>query len=189
LLQFPFSFHRTPENLERLKQILGSFGDYPLVVEVRHSSWSQPDFLEFLASQGAGICNIDQPIIGRSIKPSERVTAPIGYIRLHGRRYDTWFSDDPETPSHERYNYLYSEEELNPWAERIRRVAEHAQTTFVITNNHFEAKGVVNALQLIHMLTGNKVRVPEQLRHHYPQLESIANAPAQEPTLFPLPPK
>jgi uncharacterized protein YecE (DUF72 family) len=156
---------------------------------VRHSSWVQPDFLEFLASQGVGICNIDQPVIGRSIKPSDRVTAPIGYIRLHGRRYDTWFGDDPETPSHERYNYLYPENELRPWAERIRHVAEQTRTTFVVANNHFEAKGVVNALQLIHMLTGEPVRVPEELRHQYPQLEAIANAPAKEPTLFPLPPE
>jgi uncharacterized protein YecE (DUF72 family) len=189
LLQFPFSFHNSKENLERLRQTLGAFADYPLVVEIRHSSWAQPDFLEFLASEGVGICNIDQPVIGRSIKPSERVTAPVGYVRLHGRRYDTWFSDDPETPSHERYNYLYSEDELRPWADRIRHVAESAKTTFVVTNNHFEAKGVVNALQLIHMLTGSPVSVPEELRHHYPQLESIADAPAQEPTLFPLPPK
>jgi uncharacterized protein YecE (DUF72 family) len=189
LLQFPFSFHYTPQNLDRLKKMLDSFGDYPLVVEVRHASWSAPDFLEFLARRGTGICNIDQPVIGKSIKPTERATASTGYVRLHGRRYDTWFSDDPETPSHERYNYLYSGEELEPWAARIRHVSAHAETTFVVTNNHFEAKGVVNALQLINMLTGEKVKVPEELRHHYPQLESIADAPAEEPTLFPIPPK
>lgn len=189
LLQFPFSFHRSHENFEWLKRTLSAFAEYPLVLEVRHSSWVQPDFLEFLASEGVGICNIDQPVIGRSITPSERVTAPIGYVRLHGRRYDTWFSDDPETPSHERYNYLYSENELRPWADRIRHVAAQTKMTFVVTNNHFEAKGVVNALQLIHMLTHEPVRVPEELRHRYPQLEAIANAPALEPTLFPLPPE
>ena len=51
-------------------------------------------------------------------------------------------------------------------------MAESAKTTFVVTNNHFEAKGIVNALQLINLLTGNKVRVPETLRIHYPQLEA-----------------
>ena len=64
-----------------------------------------------------------------------------------------------------------------------------SSTTFVVTNNHFEAKGIVNALQLIHLLSGNKVKVPEALRAHYPQLEAIANEPAAAPTLFPLPPK
>jgi uncharacterized protein YecE (DUF72 family) len=187
LLQFPFSFHYTKENLARLKTILETFRVYPLVVEVRHSSWMLKEFYDFLHERQVGFCNIDQPVIGRSVKPTERTTAPVGYVRLHGRRYDTWFSDDPELPSHERYNYLYSAEELDPWARRIRHVSRHARATFVIANNHFEAKSIVNALQLLHLLGGNKVKVPETLRHHYPQLEPIANEPAREPTLFPLP--
>jgi uncharacterized protein YecE (DUF72 family) len=189
LLQFPFSFHHTPENLTRLNHILNDFSVYPLVVEVRHASWAKKEFYELLHHRGVGFCNIDQPVIGRSIKPSDRVTSPIGYVRLHGRRYDTWFSDDPASPPSERYNYLYSEEELEPWAKRIEHVAESAKTTFVVTNNHFEAKGIVNALQLINLLTGHKVKVPETLRIHYPQLEAIANQPATEPTLFPVPPR
>jgi uncharacterized protein YecE (DUF72 family) len=189
LLQFPFSFHNTGENLARLGKVLGTFKEYPLVVEVRHASWAQAEFYSFLHERQVGICNIDQPVIGRSIKPTERVTSAVGYVRFHGRREDTWFSDDPEMPSHERYNYLYSEQELLPWAGRIEHVAERTKTTFVVTNNHFEGKGVVNALQLIHMLTHEKVKVPETLRHRYPELEAIADAPSSEPTLFPLPPK
>lgn len=189
LLQFPFSFHQTPENLSRLTQLLERFGDYPLVVEVRHASWSQPEFYELLRDRGVGICNIDQPIIGRSIKPEKRATSSIGYFRLHGRRYDTWFSDDPELPRHERYNYLYGEQELLPWAGRIRSVAEHTETTFVIANNHFQGKAAVNALQLVSLLTNDKVNVPDTLRSHYPQLDAIAAEPAKEPTLFPIPPK
>src|SRR5262249_38910125 len=124
-------------------------------------------------------------IIGRSIRPSEQATAPVGYIRLHGRRYDTWFSDDPTTPPEERYNYLYSQTELLPWAERIRKLARHTKTTFVITNNHFEGTAIVNALELLSLLGGAQVAVPGPLRHRYPELEAIANAPAAEPTLFP----
>jgi uncharacterized protein YecE (DUF72 family) len=186
LLQFPFSFHRTADNLARLRKLLDAFARYPLVVEVRHSSWPDAKFYELLERSGVGFCNIDQPLIGRAVKPSERATSAVGYVRLHGRRYDTWFSDDPGTPPEERYNYLYSESELRPWAERIAHVAERAKTTFVVTNNHFEGKGIVNALQLIHLLTAGKVKVPETLRRHYPQLDSIADQPAQEPTLFPL---
>jgi uncharacterized protein YecE (DUF72 family) len=188
LLQFPFSFHQTPENLARLKHLLDKFGDYPLVVEVRHASWAQKDFYDLLEEKGVGICNIDQPLIGRSIKPDKRVTSPIGYFRLHGRRYDTWFSDDPEVPSHERYNYLYSEKELLPWKERIETAAKDAKVTFVVANNHFQGKAAVNALQFVSMLSKSKVKVPEPLRNHYPQLDAIASEPAKEPTLFPLPP-
>jgi uncharacterized protein YecE (DUF72 family) len=187
LLQFPFSFHNTSENLERLKDLLQRFREYPLAVEVRHASWNEKGFYALLQERGVGFCNIDQPVIGRSIKPSELVTAAVGYVRLHGRRYDSWFSDDPETPPEERYNYLYRPAELEPWAERVKKIAAHARTTFVITNNHYQGKAIVNALQLIHLLTGSKVKVPEPLRHHYPQLEPIASEPSAEPLLFPNP--
>jgi uncharacterized protein YecE (DUF72 family) len=186
LLQFPFSFHRTKETEAYLDTLLKRFGDYPLVVEVRHASWNNPEFFEMLRERGVGFCNIDQPLIGRSLRPSERATSPVGYVRLHGRRYDTWFSDDPEVPASERYNYLYSEEELDPWVERIRALAGHTKNTFVLTNNHFQGKAVVNALQLIIVLKGAKVKVPDTLRQHYPELERVASEPSQEPTLFPL---
>jgi uncharacterized protein YecE (DUF72 family) len=71
LLQFPFSFHRTPENVAYLKTLIGRFRDYPLVVEVRHGSWNEKEFFETLEEFGVGFCNIDQPLIGRSLKPSE----------------------------------------------------------------------------------------------------------------------
>jgi len=190
LLQFPYSFHNTAENLARLEGLLKMFHEYPLAVEVRHASWANKRFYELLHQRGAGFCNIDQPVIGRSVKPSQESTSSaVGYFRMHGRRYDTWFSDDPEMPPAERYNYLYSLDELAPWSARVESVAERTRNTFVITNNHYQGKGVVNALQLIALLTGNKVKVPEPLRHHYPELESIASEPAAEPMLFPLPPK
>ena len=186
LLQFPFSFHRTPETVAYLTALLKRFADYPLVVEVRHGTWDSPETLELLRASGVSFCNIDQPIIGRSLMPSAEATSAVGYVRLHGRRYDTWFSDDAKIPAHERYNYLYSPEELSPWVSRVRKVGEQARNTFVITNNHFQGKAVVNALQLISILKGSKVKVPEPLRHHYPQLEAIADTPPAEPLLFPM---
>jgi uncharacterized protein YecE (DUF72 family) len=186
LLQFPFSFHCSKETVSYLVALLKRFADYPLVVELRHASWQCSETFAFLRDHQAGFCNIDQPIIGRSLEPSAESTSPIGYVRLHGRRYDTWFSDDPASPAHERYNYLYSPEELNPWVSRIRNIAKHSPATFVVTNNHFQGKAVVNALQLISILKGSKVKVPESLRQHYPELEQIANQRRAEPTLFPL---
>ncbi len=186
LLQFPFSFHRTAESVAYLSAVLKRFADYPLVVEVRHASWDSPETLELLHTSGVSFCNIDQPIIGRSLAPSAQTTSPVGYVRLHGRRYDTWFSDDATIPAHERYNYLYTAEELAPWVTRIRKVTEQARETFVVTNNHFQGKSVVNALQLINILKGSKVKVPEPLRRQYPQLEAIADSPPAEPMLFPI---
>jgi uncharacterized protein YecE (DUF72 family) len=168
-----------------LSKLLKQFSDYPLVVEVRHATWNDKAFYAMLHERGVGFCNIDQPVIGRSMKPTERATARVAYVRLHGRRYDTWFSDDPATPPSERYNYLYTDQELEPWAARIQHVAEGGDSTFVITNNHFEGKAIVNALQLVHLLTRAKVKVPEPLRHRYPELDRIATEPPAEPLLFP----
>jgi uncharacterized protein YecE (DUF72 family) len=184
LVQFPFSFHRTKETVTYLDGVLKRFADYPLVVEVRHATWNEPEVFELLRKRGAGFCNIDQPVIGRSLEPSALATAPVGYVRLHGRRYDTWFSDDATIPGYERYNYLYSQEELRPWAARVEKVADAARDVYVITNNHYQGKGVVNALELISMLMKSKVKVPEPLREKYPELERIASEPAKEPRLF-----
>ena len=184
LLQFPFSFHRTEETLASLDGVLRRFADYPLVVEMRHATWNVPEVFELLRERGMGFCNIDQPVIGKSLEPSARATGPVGYVRLHGRRYDTWFSDDETIASFERYNYLYSEEELRPWAARVEKVAKAAPDVYVITNNHYQGKGVVNALQLISMLKESKLKVPEPLREKYPELERIASEPAKEPRLF-----
>lgn len=192
LAQFPFSFHCTRETTSYLTAVLKRFADYPLAVELRHSSWQKPETLEFLREHQTALCNIDQPLIGHSVVPSAEVTSPVGYVRLHGRRYDTWFSDEPDTPRHERYNYLYSMDELEPWIGRIRNINQRTRITFVIANNHYQGKAVVNALELIAALRGTKVKVPESLRQHYPELDQIATEMPTEPTLFPMgvpPPK
>jgi uncharacterized protein YecE (DUF72 family) len=186
LLQFPFSFHRDQETTAYLQRLLRRFAEYPLAVEVRHASWNDPEILAILREHRAAFCNLDQPVIGRSLEPSAEVTAPLGYVRLHGRRYDTWFSDDAAVPSYERYNYLYSQAELEPWAERIETLAEKARDVFVVTNNHYLGKAVVNALQLVSLLTAAPVDVPEPLRERYPVLENIASRPPESPTLFPV---
>jgi len=184
LLQFPFSFHRTRETTAYLLKLLKRFADFPLVVEVRHATWNVPEAFALLAEHNAGFCNIDQPLIGRSMGATQEATSPVGYVRLHGRRYDTWFSDDENVPSHERYNYLYSAEELKPWTERVEKLEKAAREVYVITNNHYEGKAVVNALELIAALKGEKVRVPEPLREHYPGLEKIASEGPKELRLF-----
>ena len=186
LLQFPFSFHRNKQSTAYLEELLRRFADYPLAVEVRHASWNDAEIFAILRERGVAFCNIDQPAIGKSLEPSAEVTSTIGYVRFHGRRYDTWFSDDATVPSFERYNYLYSAAELEPWAQRIETVAERARDVFVVTNNHYLGKGVVNALQLISLLTNSKVDVPESLRQQYPELEEIASQPPEAPTLFPV---
>jgi len=186
LLQFPFSFHKSPETSAHLSSLLKRFAEYPLVVELRHSSWQTQATLDLLREHNAGFCNIDQPIIGNSVTPTAQSTSPTGYVRFHGRRYDTWFSDNPKLPAHERYNYLYSLDELNLWVTRIQEVQKQTRDVYVVTNNHYQGKAVVNALQLLSILKGTKLKVPDDLRQHYPQLEQIASEMPAAPSLFPL---
>ncbi len=175
--------------MRRVEGLLKRFGDYPLAVEMRHGTWQDERWIERLRERGAGFCNIDQPVIGRSMKATAVATGKVGYVRLHGRRYDTWFSEDPKMPPAERYNYLYTAKELEPWGKRIEEVAKGSETTFVITNNHYQGKGVVNALELMRLLTEKPVKVPEELRRAYPRLEEIASEGPRAPTLFAMGPK
>src|ERR1700720_4967665 len=173
LIQFPVSFKNTSLNREYLERLLRQFIEYPRVVEVRHSSWNDAQTLASFTQENVGFCNIDQPVIGKSLAPTQHVTSEIGYVRLHGRNYDQWFDCDNRN---DRYNYLYSVSELSSWKGKIQNIAEKSEVTFVVANNHFQGKAAVNALQLKHLITAITVRAPEQLVHRYPELEKIATA-------------
>ncbi|HVM91606.1 MAG TPA: DUF72 domain-containing protein [Terriglobales bacterium] len=173
LIQFPVSFKNTSLNREYLEQLLRQFIEYPRVVEVRHDSWDSPETIDHFLHHNVGFCNIDQPRLGQSLQPTEHVTSSIGYVRLHGRNYEQWFDTDSRD---DRYNYLYKPAELEKWKEKIQVIAQKAQSTFVIANNHYNAKAPVNALELRHLLERTKVRAPETLVRNYPQLKPIAEA-------------
>lgn len=172
LLQFPWSFKNTDEERAYLTKLLNRFKDYPLVIEVRHSSWNTAATYEEFEKRGVGICNIDQPLFQKSIKPSALTTSSVGYVRLHGRNYENWFRD--KAPTTERYNYLYSTEELDPWITRIRQVAKQAKETYVITNNHYLGKAVVNALEIKSVIEERPVEGPSPLFNKYPRLKDSA---------------
>lgn len=180
LIQFPISFKNTAENREYLHKLLERFRQYPDVVEVRHASWNNMETLGEFAARGVAFCNIDQPYLGRALRRTDYATSDLGYVRLHGRNYQQWF--EHEKP-HDRYNYLYKKEELEGWKSKIQRVAEKTKTTYVVANNHFQGKAVVNALQLQHLLSDKRVRAPEVLVESYPELEPIAMAAGESPPL------
>jgi uncharacterized protein YecE (DUF72 family) len=160
LVQFPWSFKRDDAAREWLGDLVGAFGEFPLAVEVRHASWNVPEFYAGLRERQVAAVNIDQPVFGHSITPGAEVTAPVGYVRLHGRNYENWFRDSAE--SHERYDYLYTKDELAGWLDRIHQVARQAQETYVIANNHYRGQAPANALMLKGM-AGQEVTVPEEL--------------------------
>jgi uncharacterized protein YecE (DUF72 family) len=168
LLQFPWSFRNTDENRTYVARLRERFAEYPLVLEVRHASWSEPGMLDFLADLEVGLCNIDQPLFKKSVKPAALATSPVGYVRLHGRNYKAWFTENKHVG--ERYDYLYSPEELDPWIDRIQAVAHSTEDTYVVTNNHYVGKAVVNAVEISSILKGGPVDAPPTLVEHYPAL-------------------
>jgi len=186
LLQFPWSFKNTDAERPYLAKLLAQFKNYPLVLEIRHTSWNNPQIYEWLEELGVGICNVDQPLFTKSIKPAALTTAQIGYVRLHGRNYQDWFRE--KAPRDDRYNYLYSTDELEPWITRIKEIAAKTKESYVITNNHFRGQAVVNALEIKATLQEERVAAPAPLFEKYPQLEEStvpeAEASEGEPTLF-----
>lgn len=180
LLQFPWSFKRTEENREWLADAVRTFRVYPLVVEVRHTSWLAPEFLQTLEEEGVGFVNIDQPLYHDSIGPSTHVTSHVGYVRVHGRNYKDWFRE--KAGVEQRYNYLYKPEELEPWVERAREIAGDFGTreVYVITNNHYKGKAVANALMMKSMLTGERVPAPSGVFEAYGDAVGPYTLPAEE---------
>ncbi len=177
LIQFPVSFKNADDTRDYLFALISRFHEYPLVLEIRHQSWNDSDILSRLAETGVGFCNIDQPYLGQSLRATEHVTAPVGYVRLHGRNYQEWFQPEGRGNRNDRYNYLYKRPELEGWKERITHIARQTEKTYVIANNHFKGQAPVNALELKNMLSGKRVKAPAPLIEHYPeQLSEIADA-------------
>ncbi|MFC1819514.1 DUF72 domain-containing protein [Thermodesulfobacteriota bacterium] len=75
-------------------------------------------------------------------------TSDSGYVRFHGRNKRDWYGTDSRT----RYDYLYSEDELNEWVLKIRELAERTKKVFVFFNNHAKAQAITNAKMLINLL-------------------------------------
>jgi uncharacterized protein YecE (DUF72 family) len=176
LAQFPWSYRDGSENREWLRQLAESCPLRPLVIEVRHDSWLTDEALAFVKSLGVGWCNIDQPAHQHCIPPTELVLPPIGYVRLHGRNHARWFDHDEAS---QRYDYLYTEPELDAWVVRVRRIAAQAERTFVFTNNHFRGQAPANALQLMAKLRHVQVDVPDGLLCEYPVLGKHARPSRQ----------
>lgn len=143
--QFPYSFHKNDVNMDYIKKIREMFGKCPLCVEFRNSQWLDAETYKFLSSQEIGFICVDEPDISGLVRPVSIVTSGIGYIRFHGRNNAKWYNHNQ---SYERYNYLYTEDEMKEWLPRIDFIEDNTDITFIAFNNHFRAQGAVNATML-----------------------------------------
>ena len=173
LAQFPASFKNEPESRAYLEWLLESFREYPVAIELRHRSWSDrpKETGDLLAAFGASLARIDEPKFKTSIRQAlvPDSPAPFYYLRLHGRNAAQWWKHDK---SEDRYNYLYSAEELEPFAEAAKEAAREVKKAYLYANNHFSAKSVANAAILKAQLGQDlEGEYPPEFVERYPELK------------------
>ena len=172
LIQFRYDFADNAQTREHLTTIVRRFEEaFSLVVEVRHKSWEEQDALRFLQELGVTVCNLDYPLSSRSFSLKYCTVGQAGYVRLHGRNAEKWFS---KAGRDETYNYYYNERELAGIKERLDSLGKAFESLTVIANNHYRGAELANALELKALLTGQKQHVPEGLLKTYPNLARIA---------------
>jgi uncharacterized protein YecE (DUF72 family) len=127
-----------------------------MAVEFRNAAWmagpsNQERTLRFLAENGITYVCVDEPQgFKSSVPPVTGVTAPIAMLRLHGHNAETWMKRAKTAA--ERFDYLYSEDELRDWVPRVRDLAEDSDEVHVLFNNCHRDYSVRNARQIVEML-------------------------------------
>ena len=186
LMQFPWTFRYNEENRAYFIKLRRAFREFPLATEMRHGSWALDEAIGTMIDQRVGFCNIDQAAYTKAMPPTEFVTSPISYVRLHGRNPQDWSHefDRPEKPV-ARHDYLYGTNELTEWRDRIERMRQFSAFTFVFLNNDIGGKSVVNAIQLAELLGDDRHNAPTELVRKYPmELAGLRTDRPTQPYLF-----
>jgi uncharacterized protein YecE (DUF72 family) len=185
LAQFPASFKEEPDTREYLAWLLDTYRDYPMAVELRHRSWSDAlaSTLRILGETGAALVQIDEPKFRLSIRQTFKPNTPgLFYMRLHGRNAAKWWA---HKASEERYDYLYSTDELKPVVDAVKGAAKSTRKAYVYMNNHHSAKAVANAAVLKHEF-GQEVPgdYPPEFVERYPEVKGIVKTPPTSRSFF-----
>jgi len=154
LLQFPYSFHYEPEQRRYLDALLRFLPNLPLAVEFRNGQWYNNRTLEALRKRQVTLVALDLPAIQSSPPIMDVITAPLTYLRLHGRNKETWWGSDAAS----RYDYLYTEKELAAIAERVWALATNSSAVLVYFNNHRRGQAVQNARSLQELMLLRKAQ-------------------------------
>ncbi|MFC2045182.1 DUF72 domain-containing protein [Chloroflexota bacterium] len=149
LAQFPPSFKNDDYSRQILAAVIRTFGRYQLVVELRHRSWSDNEnTARLLQENNVSWVQIDEPKFSSSIATEVPITSDVAYFRFHGRNAEMWWQGDSET----RYKYLYSPEEIEELATRIKNSGQKAKLMFAFFNNHWQGYAPRNAIDMMRAL-------------------------------------
>lgn len=179
LAQFPSTFLFGQVEVRRLGRLRALFHEIPLVLEARHASWFAPPALDTVRGLSYSLAYVDLPPAWNHPPDWHAPTGPIGYLRLHGRNAQHWFRKDSERD--DKYDYLYSPEELHGLARKAERIAAQHEESNVITNNHFAGKAVANALEILALLRHEPVLAPPEIVEAYPHLRPVVRIDGQQP--------
>jgi len=165
LFQFPPWFNPNEASLEHILSCQELLSDYRLAVEFRNRGWleneKQEHTLQFLEDHRLTFVAVDAPQgFQSSLPPVAVASTDIAYIRFHGRNREAW--EKPGATVSERFNYYYSEDELQEWVPPIRSLQEDARAVYAMFNTNYADQGVVNARALASLL-GEGVGQPQLL--------------------------
>jgi uncharacterized protein YecE (DUF72 family) len=141
LLQFPWSFRNREESRRHLNELRRRLPEIPLFAEFRRDDWNRPPVFRFLEDRRIGFCSVDEPDLEGLMPPVHRITNGQAYVRLHGRNRDAWWGRS----SKDRYDYLYSKEQLREWVAKIRSTLAKTEYTFIFFNNCYAGQAADNA--------------------------------------------
>ncbi|MGZ4462911.1 MAG: DUF72 domain-containing protein [Gaiellaceae bacterium] len=140
LFQLPPYVVRKPSSLEYLAWSRERLAGTEMLVEFRHRSWLDEEVrvetLSFLEQHGMTLVVVDAPRLDSptAIPTIVALTSPTAYVRFHGRNAGTWHRRGGGAA--ERFDYLYSREELGEWVEPLRAFAGEAEQAFAFFNNN-----------------------------------------------------
>ena len=155
LFQFPPWFYPGSQQLDYIQMCKARLGQYRLAIEFRNNVWlnekNRASTFAFLRRNDLPFVCVDEPQgFKSSVPPVAEVTSDIGMVRFHGRNSETW--EKKGIGPAQRFNYLYTEDELHPWASKIAETCEQAREMHILFNNCYQDKAVVNARQMSFML-------------------------------------
>ncbi len=149
LAQFPYSFHYTDRNLDRLKQLRQWFSGLQVNVEFRNNEWVRKDVVELLKKEDLGFVCVDEPKVRGLVGKVLVTTSQVSYLRMHGRNSAKWYGEE----GLERYNYLYGRNELMEWLPGIMEFEKSSAITVIAFNNHPKGQAVENAGMIADILS------------------------------------
>jgi uncharacterized protein YecE (DUF72 family) len=149
LYQFPWSFRYDKKNLDFVNSLRHRLPMAPAVVEFRNVSWAREDVYRSLEESGTGFCCVDEPNLRGLFPRVSQVTSKVAYLRFHGRNAAKWFN---HKEAWERYDYLYTDEEMASWLPKIEDMESQADEVYILFNNCHRGQAAVNALRMQELL-------------------------------------